>query len=154
MKIFLLLCMVAVLPLTYSCTENEPEKGSQNDSVVAVAKFQEFFYHEDGKPKLTQMEGDATSWVVGVSNGEAVCSIFNDITGYKNTLTNSYNYKYQSSDGMVSISVKGNLTANDEAVFAIMKVEIPDYPEVKEIHFVNPDYFNGVNSGTVITVIL
>ena len=152
MKNFLLLCMMAVISLT-SCIKDEAEC-YQNDSAVAVEKFQEWFCDEYGEIDMVRMEGNDNSWVAGVSNGEAVCSIFNDITGFKNTPTDSYNYEYQSYDRQVSISVKGYLTANDEAIYATMKVEIPDYPEVRELHLVHPDYINGVNSGTVITVVM
>lgn len=143
MKKFLLLCMGAMLALV-SCTKDEPKSGL-NDSAVAVAKFQGWFCDETGEIKITPMEGDAASWVVGVTSGEMVCRIFNDITGFEVSPVVSYCYEYLSSDHLVRIIVEGDLTANEEAVYAIMKVEIPDYPKVKKIYFVDPEYFNGVN---------
>lgn len=152
-KILLLLCM-ATFSLLTSCIYEDVEE-CPHDSETALAMFRHYFFDENMAPKLVPMdEGDDGAWVIGVGSGEVVCRVFSEITGMETNPEGAYHYEYQSSDRRVSLSVDGSLTENEDAVYATMKVEIPEYPEIKKIHLVNREYFNGANSGTVITVII
>jgi len=152
-KILLLLC-VATVSLLASCIHEDAEE-CPHDSETALAVFRHYFFDENMAPKLVPMgREESGTWVIAVGSGEVVCRVFGEITGIKTVPKEQYHYEYQSYDRRVSLSVDGSLTENDEAIYATMEVEIPEHPEIKTIHLVSREYFNRVNSGTVITIIV
>lgn len=101
-----------------------------NSSEVAIAKFQHYFCDSNGKMAIHPLDEYSHIWAVGTVSGERVCEIFSDITGLCVTAKESYTYCYQSEDGSVELRITGNLTADDNAVYATLYVTNPGYEDI------------------------
>lgn len=153
MKKCLFLCMAVVLALA-SCDSNDNETFDNTySSEMVAAQFQQYFFEEDGTPKIVQLE-EGTTWYANVANGKRVIELFNIITGLNVKEEDSYYYKFQSSDKMAKIELKGTVEWNDEAIFGVMDVVIPGHPEIRKIIFVHKDFFNGTNADTFFPIVM
>lgn len=125
-----------------------------NSSEVAIAKFQHYFCDSNGNMAIHPLDEYSHIWAVGTTSGERACEIFSDITGLHVTAKESYTYCYQSEDGSVELRITGNLTADDNAVYATLYVTIPGYEDIDQIKIVTPEYLSQDNADTVIPVII
>lgn len=125
-----------------------------NSSEVAIAKFQHYFCDSNGNMIIHPLDEYSHIWAVGIISGERTCEIFSDITELYVTAKESYTYCYQSEDGRVEISITGNLTADENAVYATLYVTIPGYEDIDQIKIVTPEYLRQDNADTVIPVII
>lgn len=153
MKKFLFLCMAMMLIFT-SCIHEDYE-GCINNAEMVSAQFQQYFFEEDGTPKIIQLEGGEDGiWYANVADGKRVIELFNFITGLNVKENSNYEYKFQSCDRMVILNLKGTIVQDDDAIFGEMDVVIPKHPEIRKILFVHKDFFNGTNADTVIPVVI
>lgn len=125
-----------------------------NSSEVAIAKFQHYFCDSNGNMAIHPLDEYSHIWAVGTTSGERVCEIFSDITGLCVTAKESYTHYYQSEDGSVELRITGNLTADENAVYATLYVTIPGYEDIDQIKIVTPEYLRQDNADTVIPVII
>ncbi len=125
-----------------------------NSAEVAIAKFQHYFCDSNGNMAIHPLDEYSHMWAVGTTSGERACEIFSDITGLHVTAQESYTYSYQSRDGRVEFRITGNLTADENAVYATLYVTIPGYEDVEQIKIVTPEYLKQDNADTIIPVII
>jgi len=126
----------------------------KNSSEVAIAKFQDYFCDSNGNMAIHPLDEYSHIWAVGTTSGERACQIFSDITGLYVTAKESYTYCYQSEDGSVELRITGNVTADENAVYATLYVTIPGYKNIDQIKIVTPEYLKQDNADTVIPVII
>lgn len=148
--LFLFCMMFTVI----SCINEE--ECPMNSSEVAIAKFQHYFCDSDGNIAIHPLDESSRIWKVYTTSGERVCEIFSDITGLRVTVTESYTYCYRSEDGSVKLRITGNLTADDNAVYATLHVIIPGYEAIGQIKILTTKCLcqDPTNAGTVIPVII
>lgn len=141
----MLLCMTIC-----SCTNDEEQDYSGKSEGEITEKFKEYFYDENDNVRLSQLDGfTSDEWACVTLNGMRPVEVFEDITGYDVDMPNGkYGYKFVSVDGRCKISITGSTTADEDAVYAVMQVEIPDCQEVNTIIIGSLDYAKGTNDGT------
>lgn len=142
------LIMTVSVSLFASCSSDNGDGVSVPRTTAEVTEsFKSYFYDESGNVTCNKLEGfSATEWAIGARNGVRPLEVFKDITGMDVSATESYNYRFVSSDGQSTISITGNINAGDNAEYATMKVSIPSCPEIQTIHVGSEEYFNGTNS--------
>ena len=127
-----------------ACTKDETTSGGTSSEVIN--KFRSYFYNGENI-KATKMESyELNEWVVVTTNADRPREVFSDITGMTVPAENNYDCTYVSADAKIRIRIKGNETADKDAVFAVLEVYIPECKEIRIIHIVAPDYFNKINS--------
>lgn len=113
-------------------------------------RFKAYFYDANGNVRCNKLEGfNHTEWTVAANDGLDPLEVFQNITGMEVSATDSYNYRFVSSDGQSTISITGAINAGDNAEYATMKVSIPSCPEIQTIHIGTEQYFRGTNSGNL-----
>lgn len=114
---------------------------------LLTERFKAHFYDANGNVRCNKLEGFShTEWAVAANDGLKPLEVFQNITGMEVSATDSYNYRFVSSDGQSTISITGAINAGDNAEYATMKVSIPSCPEIQTIHIGTEQYFNGTNS--------
>ena len=158
MKSIMCVFMMALV-LFSSCNHEEEVIGNeQTTSGQAIARFKSYFY-KDGTVNASKLERHSeTEWAVATDNGGRACEVFMDITGVETSLKGKYEYNYVSSDGKCSIRLTGNVRADEDAVYAVFYVQIPECPEFGKIYVTTREYFKekngeGVNSFDGVPVI-
>ena len=113
-------------------------------------KFVSYFYDESGNVKCNKLEGfSSAEWAVGSKNGILPLEVFKDITGMDVVTTDTYSYKFVSSDGQSTIMISGTTSPGDNSEYATMTVSIPSCSVIQTIHIGSPQYFNGTNEEDV-----
>ena len=151
--------MTVAVSLFASCSSEE--KDGEEDVMYPFTTsevteyFKSYFYDKSGNVTCNKLEGfSATEWAIGSRDGVRPLEVFKDITGMDVSATQSYNYRFVSSDGQSIISITGNINAGDNAEYATMKVSIPSCPEIQTIHVGSEEYFNGTDSESVGVIFL
>lgn len=141
----MLLCMTIC-----SCTNDDEQDYAGKSESEITEKFKEYFYDSNDNVRLSQLDGfSSQEWACVSLNGMRPVEVFADITGYDVAMPDGkYEYRFVSADGRCKISIDGNTTADEDAVYAVMQVEIPDCQEVKTIIVGSLDYAKGTNDGT------
>lgn len=145
-NIYMIAAMLMCIAISSCTNDDEFEVTGKSESEI-TEKFKAYFYDESGQVKLNQIEGFTTEeWVCVSSNGIRPVEVFADITGEDVAMPNGkYEYKFVSSDGRCKISIKGNTEADNNAIYAVMQVDIPDCSDVKTIYIGSLDYSNRTN---------
>lgn len=138
----MLLCMAIC-----SCTNDDEQDYAGKSESEITEKFKEYFYDENGNVKLSQLDGfTSEEWACVSLGGMRPVEVFADITGYDVAMPDGkYEYIFVSADGRCRISITGSTTADEDAVYAVMQVDIPDCQEVKTIIIGSLDYAKGTN---------
>lgn len=118
---------------------------TENDAIIA--RFMQLFFDENGAPKIVQLEGeeDGTTWYANVESGNRVIELFNLVTGMNIEEQPEYRANFTSSDQCITMNIEGTILRDDEAIFAVMDLVLPGFPEIRRIIFVHEDFFNGTN---------
>lgn len=141
MKKLFLLALTSLCLFATSCSK---DKDTTRTTSEVTERFIAYFYDKNGNIKCNKMETfSADEWAVCSVDGMRPLEVFKDITGMKVSATESYSYKFISSDGQSSISISGNTTPNDNHEYATIKVSIPSCSDIQTIYIGSEQYFTG-----------
>jgi len=138
-------CTGLILFLSSCSDDKDPEP--YNSGEEAVANFQYYFYENDEVNALKLDNFLETEWGIPIENAGKACEAFSKITGIETSLTDTYSYSYKSTDGKCTLRIEGKKIPED-AVYAIMYIDIPECPEFSKIIMATPDYFESTNDYT------
>jgi len=133
-----------VMILFFSSCSNDDDPEPYHSGEEAITNFRYYFY-EKGKVNALRLDNFLeTEWGVPLDNAGLACEVFNKITGVEALLTDKYSYSYKSEDGKCSLRIEGRKSPED-AVYAILYIDIPDCPEFSKIIMGTPEYFKSAN---------
>lgn len=129
-----------------SCSKDEIETPEVVSSEQAITKLKSYFYR-DGEVFANHLARfKPTEWGLVINEAQKPLEAFTDITGLPAPFKENYNYSYRSPDGKCSISITGSKNVNPDGIFATLKVNIPECPEINTIYFTTVDFFYEFNS--------
>lgn len=135
--------LVAVLA---SCSHEEETMPTGATSEQVVARFKSYFYKEDGQVRANKLPGFLEKeWAVGAEDSTRPCEVFSEITGVDAPLTGNYEYTYCSADGKCTLRLVGTDHPKEDAVYAVLYVEIADCPEISKINICITEYLKNDN---------
>ena len=153
MKKLLLLTLMSLCLLASSCSKDDDSTipaTTQRTTEDVTARFKSHFYDESGYVRCVKLSNfSAQEWAIAAQKSSDILEVFNDITGMDAPLTDSYKYRFVSSDGQSTISITGTKNADANAQYATIRVSIPSCSEIQTIHIGTEQYFKGTNDGDV-----
>jgi len=138
-------CTSLILLFSSCSSDKDPEP--YNSGEQATANFRYYFYENEKVNALKLDNFLETEWGIPLENADKACKAFRKITGMDASLTDTYSYSYRSTDGKCTLRIEGKKIPED-AVYAIMYIDIPDCPEFSKIIMATPDYFESTNDYT------
>ncbi|MDN5553041.1 MULTISPECIES: hypothetical protein [Prevotella] len=119
-----------------------------------TARFKSYFYDESGHMNCSKLPNfSAKECAVVAQDGSDILEMLTDITGVDVPITDTYKYKFVSSDGQTTISITGKLNPGKTFEYATMEVNIPSCPEIQTIHIVTGEYFDKIEEDIPIRLI-
>lgn len=129
-----------------SCSHEEETMPTGATSEQVVARFKSYFYKEDGQVRANKLPGFLEKeWAVGAEDSARPCEVFSEITGVDAPLTGNYEYTYCSADGKCTLRLVGTDHPKEDAVYAVLYVEIADCPEISKINICITEYLKNDN---------
>lgn len=142
--VYVLVLVSAVMLVSCSHEEEIVPTGMSSEQVVA--RFKSYFYKEDGQVRANKLPSFLEKeWAVGAEDSARPCEVFSEITGVDAPLTGNYEYTYCSADGKCTLRLVGTDHPKEDAVYAVLYVEIEDCPEISKINICITDYLKNDN---------
>lgn len=143
-SILLVLCMfISGFVFSGCANEDEPDVYIYDRDVV-TGYFEQVFCRDGKLVGVIQNEYDPSIRTVGVEERDMPCRIFKAVTGVEVESGEIYHGYFQTNDGECSLSISGKLHP-DNGVYAVLQVDIPAYPQVKQICMVDIALLNNKN---------
>lgn len=147
-----LACAVLVV-LFSSCSSDDDQKPEPyKTGEEAVATFRKYFYNQGNVNAIKLDDFLETEWAIPIDQAGKACELFTRLTGMEAALSDKYSYSYQSADGKCAIRIEGKEIPED-AVYAVMYINIPECPDFSKVILAKPEYFEGTNAGGYIDII-
>ena len=154
MKKLLLLTLMSLCLFTTSYSKDTVCFTFKRTTEDLTTRFKTYFYDESGHLNCNKLpKFSAKECAVVAQDGSDVLEMLTDITGVNVPITDSYKYKFVSSDGQTTISIIGKLNPSKTFEYATMEVNIPSCPEIKTIHIVTGEYFDQIEEDIAIRLI-
>lgn len=126
------------------CVDEHKHNVDFYDTSIVTDYFEQIFCRNGKLIGIMQNEYDPSTLTVGVEERVMPCRIFRAITGQDIEMKDTYSGYFQTSDGKCSFSILGVLYPED-GVYAVLQVNIPSYPQVKQIRMVDVELLNDKN---------
>lgn len=157
MKKLLLLTLMLLCLFTTSYSKGEDTTVCytfQRATKDLTARFKSYFYDKNGHVNCSKLPNfSAKECAVVAQDGLDVLEMLSDITGIDVPITDTYKYKFVSSDGRTTISITGKLNPGKAVEYAIMEVNIPSCPEIQTIHIGTGQYFDEIEEDIPIRIL-
>lgn len=142
--VYVLVLVSAVMLVSCSHEEEIVPTGVSSEQVVA--RFKSYFYEENGQVRANKLPSFLEKeWAVATEKNYRPCEVFSDITGVEAPLAGKYDFTYRTSDGKCTLRLVGTDHPKEDAVYAILYVEIEDCPDIGKIYIVATEYFMNDN---------
>lgn len=144
-SIVYVLVLVSAVMLA-SCSHEEEIVPTGISSEQVVARFKSYFYEENGQVRANKLPSfSVKEWAVATEKNYRPCEVFSDITGVEAPLAGKYDFTYRTSDGKCTLRLVGTDYPKEDAVYAVLYVEIEDCPDIGKIYIVATEYFMNDN---------
>lgn len=146
MKSIVYVFVLVAAAVLASCSHEEETMPTGATSEQVVARFKSYFYKEDGQVRANKLPSfSEKEWAVGAEDSARPCEVFSEITGVDAPLAGKYDFTYRTSDGKCTLRLVGTDYPKEDAVYAVLYVEIEDCPEISKINICITDYLNNDN---------